>query len=182
MPPPESFADPARTCCLLCSRQFKTLSEVHKHESHSQLHASNLQNPALLAKARLKVSKLPSATSAADEGAAYRDRALERRKAFNQPKRPAPERSAATEEETTAPVPSKGASLLSKVGFSKEVVEKVGTGGIQTDMYVAGVGLGAEGGKRGDAVKEAERMTKSGRGEFAERTREGARERFERMG
>jgi hypothetical protein len=79
-------------------------------------------------------------------------------------------------------VPSKGASLLSKVGFSKEAVENVGTGGIQTDMYVAGVGLGAEGGKRGDAVKEAERMTKGGGGGFAERTREGARERFEKMG
>ncbi|KAK3080218.1 hypothetical protein LTS18_002816, partial [Coniosporium uncinatum] len=51
-----------------------------------------------------------------------------------------------------------------------------------TSVYATGVGLGAEGGKVGDAVEEAERRTKEGReGEFLRRTKELARKRFEGM-
>ena len=53
---------------------------------------------------------------------------------------------------------------------------------IATDMYVQGVGLGAQGGKIGSAEEEARRNTKGGYAEFAERTRDKAKERFERMG
>ncbi len=53
---------------------------------------------------------------------------------------------------------------------------------IETNMYVQGVGLGAAGGKVGDAVLEAERNTGGGYRAFQERTREGAKERFERLG
>lgn len=56
------------------------------------------------------------------------------------------------------------------------------TAPVQTDMYVQGVGLGAAGGKVGDAVGEAARMTKGGYEGFLERTKEGAKERFERLG
>lgn len=40
------------------------------------------------------------------------------------------------------------------------------TAPIATDMYVQGVGLGAQGGKIGDAVDEAERNTKGAMGSF----------------
>ena len=55
------------------------------------------------------------------------------------------------------------------------------TAPIATDMYVSGVGLGAEGGKMGDAVEEAGRNTKSGYEGFLERGREKAKERFEAL-
>lgn len=73
-------------------------------------------------------------------------------------------------------------ALLGKMGWSAgEGLGAQGTGRtetIATDMYVAGVGLGAQGGKVGDAAEEAERNTKGGYKEFAERTKEKARERF----
>ena len=53
---------------------------------------------------------------------------------------------------------------------------------VATDMYVQGVGLGAQGGKVGDAVDEAGRNTRGGYEGFLERTRDRAKERFERMG
>ncbi len=56
------------------------------------------------------------------------------------------------------------------------------TAPISQDIYVAGVGLGAQGGKLGDAVVEAERNTKGRYDDFAERTREGARDRYARLG
>jgi RNA-binding protein 5/10 len=52
---------------------------------------------------------------------------------------------------------------------------------IATDAYLQGVGLGAQGGKLGDAVDEAERRTKGDYGEFLQRTRDIARDRFENM-
>ena len=55
------------------------------------------------------------------------------------------------------------------------------TAPIATDMYVAGVGLGAEGGKVGDAVEEASRSTRGNYSEFLEKTREKARGRFGEM-
>ena len=55
------------------------------------------------------------------------------------------------------------------------------TAPIATDMYVAGVGLGAEGGKVGDAVEEAGRSTRGSYSEFLEKTRDKARGRFEEM-
>jgi RNA-binding protein 5/10 len=55
---------------------------------------------------------------------------------------------------------------------------------IETNVYSPGVGLGAEGGKRGDAIIEAERETRGGeagyRG-FVERVREGAKARYENL-
>lgn len=90
------------------------------------------------------------------------------------------------DDEPAVPPPSKGASLLGKMGWSAgEGLGATGSGRtapIATEMYVQGVGLGAQGGKVGDAVEEAERATKGGYGGFLERTREGAKERFERMG
>lgn len=124
----------------------------------------------------------------------YRDRAKERRQAFGtsekiclpikkQPSQPEAAEPPGLEQPAA---PSKGASLLGKMGWSAgEGLGAQGTGrteSIATDMYVQGVGLGAQGGKIGDAVDEAGRNTKGGYGDFLERTKDKAKERFERMG
>lgn len=189
---PQTFANLAKKCCYLCSRQFKTEAEVNQHERVSGLHQNNLENADLVAKAQSKMVKagIPL-TAASEDSSEYRDRAKERRAAFGGGKKislPLKKSATQPEEETKderAPVPSKGASLLGKMGWSAgEGLGAQGTGmtaPIATDMYVQGVGLGAQGGRIGDASEEAERNTKGGYGEFLERTRDKAKERFERM-
>ncbi|KZF20431.1 hypothetical protein L228DRAFT_250117 [Xylona heveae TC161] len=206
-PPTQSFADLERSCCLLCSRQFKTSAEVNKHERLSQLHRDNLKNEELKEKALEKLAKRGlTSLSPANSTAEYRDRAKERREVYSQPKKPsapqqkparpaqapsaaspsAAKETAKVEEEDEEPVvKSKGAALLGKMGWTAgEGLGAEGTGRtapIQTDVYVQGVGLGAEGGKVGDAVDEANRKTKGGYADFLERTKDKAKERFERM-
>jgi RNA-binding protein 5/10 len=116
---------------------------------------------------------------------------------FGQPKKPAVVNSKPTSgsnatkpaedkgEEEKPAVPSKGASLLGKMGWSAgQGLGAQGTGmmtPIATDVYAQGVGLGAEGGKRGNAIVEAERNTKGGYEAFLERTKDGAKARFESL-
>ena len=190
--PPQTFANLAKKCCYLCSRQFKTEAEVNQHERVSDLHQNNLKNADLVAKAQSKMVKagLPL-TAVSEDSSDYRDRAKERRAAFGAGKKislPLKKSATQQEEETkdeAAPVPSKGASLLGKMGWSAgEGLGAQGTGmtaPIATDVYVQGVGLGAQGGRIGDASEEAERNTKGSYGEFLERTKDKAKERFERM-
>lgn len=115
-----------------------------------------------------------STTPSQDDTSEYRDRAKERRAAFGASKKISlplkrqasqPEATESNESEQPA-VPSKGASLLGKMGWSAgEGLGAQGTGRtevIATDMYVQGVGLGAQGGKLGDAVDEAKRNTSGG--------------------
>ena len=191
-PPSKSFADLSKKCCYLCSRQFKTETEVNKHERLSGLHRDNLKKEDLVAKAQAKMTKAGINSSTTNEDPSeYRDRAKERRAAFGASKRISlPLKKSAVEQEDDsqddpAPLPSKGASLLGKMGWSAgEGLGAQGTGmtaPIATDMYVQGVGLGAQGGKLGDAADEAERNTKGGYSEFLERTKDKAKERFERM-
>ena len=189
---PQTYANLAKKCCYLCLRQFKTEAEVNQHERVSDLHQNNLKNADLVAKAQSKMVKagIPL-TAVSEDSSEYRDRARERRAAFGAGKKTSlPLKKSATqaEEETkdeSAPAPSKGASLLGKMGWSAgEGLGAQGSGmtaPIATDMYVQGVGLGAQGGKIGDASEEAERNTKGGYGDFLERTKDKAKERFERM-
>ncbi|KAL9101017.1 MAG: hypothetical protein Q9163_003683 [Psora crenata] len=194
---PLSYADPGKKCCYLCSRQFKSEAEVNKHERLSDLHRINLTNDDLVNKAKAKMAKAGvmhrnSAAAADDASLEYRDRAKERRQAFGASKKISlPMKASANKAEDeekdddAAPIPSKGASLLGKMGWS--VGEGLGAQGtgmtapIATDMYVQGVGLGAQGGKIGDAAGEAERNTKGSYSEFLERTKDKAKERFEKM-
>lgn len=192
--PHQSYADLTKKCCYLCSRQFKTEPEVDKHERFSQLHRDNLKSSDLVTKALAKMVKAGISTFA--DSSEYRDRAKERRAAFGASKKislplkkiishpESGEREA--EKDDDPPVPSKGASLLGKMGWTAgEGLGAQGTGRvapISTDMYVQGVGLGAAGGKIGNAAEEAERNTAGGYGEFLERTKDKAKERFERMG
>ena len=186
-----SYANLSRKCCYLCSRQFKTEAEVNKHERLSDLHRENVKNEDLIAKAKAKMAKAGiSPSSNVEDSSDYRDRARERRAAFGASKKVSlPMKKSATQPEEAPPeepAPSKGASLLGKMGWSAgEGLGAQGTGRtetIATDMYVQGVGLGAQGGKLGDASGEAERNTKGSYSEFLERTKDKAKERYDSMG
>lgn len=182
-PPRQSYADSNRNCCYLCMRQFKTTAEVNRHERLSQLHRGNLQQDELVTKATNKLIKhgiIPQPPE-------YRDRARERRRAFGRSKNtttkpaPPPERELSPAPDTE----SKGASLLSKMGWSAGTgLGAQGTGmtaPIATEVYAQGVGLGAQGGKLGEASEEAGRNTRGRYDEFVEQTREKARGRYEQM-
>jgi RNA-binding protein 5/10 len=197
----QSYADMTRKCCYLCSRQFKTEAEVNKHERLSQLHRDNLNNETLKTKAVAKLAKAgitprdPASSKDAptNDSTDYRDRAKERRAAYRQPKKPKPGKQISdndedhknSEDDKNRPRASKGASLLGKMGWSEgQGLGAQGTGmvaPISTELYAEGVGLGAAGGKLGDAVEEADRRTKNGYEAFLEKTREGARGRFESL-
>ncbi|EEH35626.2 rna-binding protein [Paracoccidioides lutzii Pb01] len=182
--PTQSYADLNRKCCYLCMRQFKTEAEVNKHERLSQLHRDNLQNEALKAKAMAKLAK--KRDDPQQPSTEYRDRAKERRQAFG-PSVKSKEKKFEKEIEEAPAVSamSKGAALLGKMGWSAGSglgAEGSGmTAPIATDLYVQGVGLGAQGGKVGDAVQEAGRNTRGRYDDFLEKTKETARERYERM-
>lgn len=162
----------------------------------SQLHRDNLKNDDLVKKAEAKMAKAGISIIPQEDTSEYRDRAKERRIAFGASKKTSlPLKKSAFQtdlneaqesvDDDVAPMPSKGAALLGKMGWSAgEGLGAQGTGmvaPIATDMYVQGVGLGAQGGKIGDAVDEADRNTKGGYGEFLERTKDKAKERFESM-
>lgn len=200
--PHQSFADLAKKCCYLCSRQFKTEAEVNKHERLSQLHRDNLNSADLVSKAQAKMAKAGIPISSVEDNSEYRDRARERRAAFGASKKislplkksitnqsNSAEREVGKEDDDDPPVvPSKGASLLGKMGWTAgEGLGAQGTGRVapistNMDMYVQGVGLGAEGGKIGNAADEAGRNTSGDYGEFLERTKDKAKERFGKMG
>ncbi|KAK5035369.1 hypothetical protein LTS07_002806 [Exophiala sideris] len=194
-PPSQSYADPNRHCCYLCMRQFNSAAEVNKHERLSDLHRQNLQDEAKAKKATAKLEKHGvKHRQAGETQQQYRDRARERRKIYGVVNKkgeqvgagPKSSRASESDDEAAPPVQSKGASLLSKMGYTAG--QGLGASGegmtvpISQDIYVAGVGLGAQGGKVGDAVAEAERNTKGNYEDFAQRTREGARERYARLG
>jgi len=185
-PHSHSYADPERNCCYLCSRQFTSAAEVNKHERLSDLHHTNLKDPTLVRKAQAKLEK--HAAKSEENALEYRDRAKERRKVYGVVNKKGEQvglKSKLADESEEPVVQSKGASLLSKMGYTAG--QGLGASGegmtapISQDVYAAGVGLGAQGGRLGDAVKEAARRTKDDYSGFAEKTRETARERYNRM-
>ena len=198
-PPSQSYADPIRHCCYLCMRQFNSATEVNKHERLSDLHRQNLQDEAKVKKAGAKMLKhgvqRETIASQSETSREYRDRARERRKIYGVVNKKgeqvgkAPKSSRASSDDDddapSQPVQSKGASLLSKMGYTAGQGLGASGGGmtapISQDIYVAGVGLGAQGGKLGDAVTEAERNTKSDYAGFLEETKRKAKERYESM-
>ncbi|RAL12210.1 putative G-patch domain protein [Aspergillus homomorphus CBS 101889] len=183
-PPSQSYANPNQNCCYLCMRKFKSTAQVNLHERLSQMHRDNLENEERIAHATRKLVKhgiIPQPTE-------YRDRARERRQAFGRSKagaKPRPAAPPSKEEEPAVQTTSKGASLLSKMGWSAgSGLGAQGTGmtaPIATEVYAQGVGLGAQGGKLGDASEEASRNTRGRYDEFLEKTRQTARERYEQM-
>ncbi|KAF9050736.1 hypothetical protein BDZ89DRAFT_1098764 [Hymenopellis radicata] len=159
------FADQNTKSCLLCSRQFKSVDQLKRHNKESDLHKArtNLKDPALRETARQKVLKA--------QAPKYRDRASERRVLFNQPDAPMPEttqtskpmakREASGPPRPPTPPPAPlnpgedtnnvGNKLLKMMGWTEGT--GLGTSGegrvdpIKTEIYAEGVGLGASKGK-----------------------------------
>ena len=183
-----SYTDLAKKRCYLCSRTFTSEAKVNEHERRSDLHLDNLKKGDLVSNAKEKMAKAGiTPVNSAEE---YRDRAKERRAAFGASKKISlPLKKSTTQPEDVqsdiAPPPSKGASLLGKMGWSAG--EGLGAQGIgmtapiATDMYVQGVGLGAQGGRIGNAADEADRNTKGNYHDFLEKTKDKAKERFQSM-
>lgn len=103
---PDELLDLKINACLLCQRRLKSLQDLRKHQSLSDLHKKNLLDrsaiEAALAKSRgtttVGASSSSSISSAApsalsvvgEEEPKYRDRAAERRQIFGQPDYPLP--------------------------------------------------------------------------------------------
>ncbi|QGI65826.1 hypothetical protein CEK26_009776 [Fusarium fujikuroi] len=198
---PISYVDRDRLMCLICMRKYKSADEVNIHEK-SRNHKNAMENeeqvkaalPRLAARDKRlqkQVQENPDSAAAASQ---YRDRAKERRAAFNQPTKPTvapqgkPKSGPKAEEAAPAPKPvqSKGAGMLAKMGWSTGA--GLGANGdgrtevIETNAYQEGVGLGAEGGNLGDAAQLAERKTKNSYAEYVNTVQDRARERYNKMG
>ncbi|KAK1758618.1 hypothetical protein QBC47DRAFT_458713 [Echria macrotheca] len=203
-----SYADFDALRCHLCRRTFKHAQTVWRHEQESELHKRMLADgrnkeratAELRAKGKASYVMVPNA-QAVQMQSRYRDRASERRQAFRQPRKPGivPQQQQRTAEKRKSELreegagddegaakKSRGAGMLAKMGWTAGVglgAEGAGrTEAIATDVYVPGVGLGAEGGRLGDANEEAARKTRGDFRGFVEKTRERARERWERLG
>ncbi|KAI0018083.1 hypothetical protein F4780DRAFT_781779 [Xylariomycetidae sp. FL0641] len=184
-----SYADLDQMCCMLCRRKFKSEPSLRRHEQISDLHRASLKDEGLIAKATADLK-----AAGKEPTSNYRDRAKERRMAHNQPIKPKahlPRKPTTHEKDSTAAAPekssiSKGAGLLAKMGWSTgEGLGAEGAGRtniIETTAYAPGVGLGADGGKIGDAAEEAARATTNDYADFVSKAKDKARERYERMG
>ncbi|KXT00557.1 hypothetical protein AC578_5235 [Pseudocercospora eumusae] len=205
----QSFVAPAKNMgegvlsCYLCYRNLKGLSTAEKHVRESDMHKQNFQDPEKLKlgfermekagvgkNATIKVQQEP-ADSAEPARPEYRDRAKERREAeaktggkkVKVSLKEASQKKGAVENKPVAPSYGKGKKMLQNAGW--EEGKGLGSGdGISAPIeqlsYAAGVGLGHESSKKGDAVEEAARSTRGG--DFLEQTKNSARERFSRMG
>ncbi|KAF9921433.1 hypothetical protein FBU30_008510 [Linnemannia zychae] len=105
---PDELVDLKINACLLCQRRLKSVQDLRKHQSLSDLHKKNLSDrsvvEAALARSRgititspslannASSSMISPATTKAggDEEPKYRDRAAERRQIFGQPDYPLP--------------------------------------------------------------------------------------------
>ena len=153
----------------------------------------------------LKLPRAPveaaMAHPASGDGSQYRDRAAERRKedkiagkshekitgfslkgANPKTKIAGGAAASAVDSGTSKPTVGKGKNLLQKAGWSEG--DSLGAGNgitapIDQSLYAAGVGLGHESSKKGDAVEEASRMTRNDPNSFSEKTKELARKRYE---
>lgn len=197
-----SYADFDTLRCHLCRRNFKHVEVLWRHEQESELHKRMLAEPKnkeravaeLKALGKPQYKMVPDRKSREEQNQQpqYRDRAKERRQVLRQPNKPttsAGEKRKEHAEPVVEDVPlvkkSKGAGMLAKMGWTAgEGLGAEGTGRTETiavDAYAEGVGLGAEGGKLGDAAEEAARKTRNNPLDFVEKTRDKARERYEKI-
>jgi RNA-binding protein 5/10 len=204
-----SYVDRDKTCCLICMMKYKSIGDLEIHEK-SRNHHNAMSDadkvkaalPRLAARDKRMREKAASdqPQNGVDESTTqYRDRAKERREAFNQPEKPKTlppgskvprvdklPRPPIEPEAPPAPPKSKGSTMLAKMGWSAG--QGLGANGdgrteaIATHAYEEGVGLGVEGGNLGDAAQLAERRTKGSYAEYVNSAQDKARERYNRMG
>jgi len=183
---------------------------VDKHE-RSRNHKTALDEPEKIKAATQRLAKQTQKTVSAEGGEQYRDRAKERREAFNQPNRPAlinpnPKTqveattmtmtmtTSTTKANTATATPkseskseskSKGSAMLAKMGWTAGTglgADNAGrTSIIETKAYQAGVGLGADGGDLGDAAALGERRTQNSYADFVSTVQDKARARYEQL-
>ncbi|KZV80735.1 hypothetical protein EXIGLDRAFT_845302 [Exidia glandulosa HHB12029] len=163
------YSDPATFACFLCSRALKTLDQLKRHNTESDLHKKNLKDSSLRDVARGKADAA-RAKRAGEQTTKYRDRALERRAIYGQPDVPAADKaagSAASKKRADGPPPlpsppppplapakdenNIGNKLLKMMGWSEGTGLGVEGDGrvdpIETAMYETGAGIGASKGK-----------------------------------
>ncbi|KAF5670624.1 RNA binding motif-containing protein [Fusarium heterosporum] len=196
-----SYVDRDRLMCLICMRKYKSVDEVNIHEK-SRNHKTAMENeeqvkaalPRLAARDKRIQKQLQDNPDTAAAASQYRDRAKERRAAFNQPTKPTtapqskPKSASKSGEAAPAakPTQSKGAGMLAKMGWSTGA--GLGANGdgrtevIETNAYQEGVGLGADGGNLGDAAQLAERKTKNSYADYVNTVQDKARERYNKLG
>ncbi|PNY27203.1 Uncharacterized protein TCAP_02882 [Tolypocladium capitatum] len=188
-PTPEvSYVDRDRLMCLICMMKYKSVDEVNIHEksgNHKKAMEDDEKIKAALPRIAARDKRLEKA-----EANQYRDRAKARREAHSQPTKPPtkpgkPKADAKQPamDEAKKPAESKGAGMLAKMGWTGSGLGAKGEGrteALAVHAYVGGVGLGAEGGKLGDAQKVAESRTKDGQASYLAAVQERARERFHR--
>lgn len=193
--PIDPLVDFAARKCYLCSRQFKD-DTLKAHVEKSDMHRQNLSNAKKIAAGWQALKKanpdvvIPTAAAAPpptdSPPAEFRDRARERRKQLGSTAPPSSKKhnkpTRASSPSPPPPADSIGAKLLAKAGYTAgSGLGASGTGitaPIEAQMYRQGVGLGAEGGKMGEATGVAEA---SSRGDYVGSVREGARGRFREM-
>ncbi|CAI4211202.1 unnamed protein product [Parascedosporium putredinis] len=205
-PQPEpslSYVDRDRVCCLLCMMKYKSVDDLDTHErsgNHKRAMEDESKVKAAMPRLAARDKRLREQGKAEgdneEDKSQYRDRAKERREAFNQPKKPVPQAvkqkpakaegssSSSTPAAPTAPAPSKGSAMLAKMGWAGQGLGANGEGRtdiIVTNAYQEGAGLGAEGANLGDAGELARRRTKNDYGEYLSTAQEKARERYNRL-
>jgi RNA-binding protein 5/10 len=202
--PTRSYVDKERTCCLLCMMKYKSLDDLNTHE-RSKNHKTAMEDeekvkaalPRLAARDKRMQKQSEEDQNDSELASQYRDRAKERRQAYNQPNKPSQSSSKQTRSDTktpssdanktsvAAPAQSKGSAMLAKMGWNTG--KGLGANGegrtdiVETHAYQEGVGLGAEGGNLGDAAKLAERNTTNSYAEYVNVAQEKARERYNRL-
>lgn len=161
----KSFSDLNLMACLLCQRKFKSEKEIQQHEKLSELHKKNLADDNIKAQARERLKKLSMKKDADAENlndSNYRDRAQERRIAFNHPSKPDippynskknTKNSSQTSDDSVNITKGKGAAILGKMGWTEGMGLGVEGKGIaeplKPEVYQEGVGLGSVGAKLG---------------------------------
>ncbi|SCV72033.1 BQ2448_4727 [Microbotryum intermedium] len=163
------YGDSVSRICLLCSRQFKSLEEISKHNRLSKLHLTNLSDPALVSRATtMKADNLAKRAAAASSAAKvdapetprYIDRAAARREHFHQPDKP--ERESKEKKRFEGPPPREelvqpnnegiqdtnvGSKMLEKMGWSKGAgLGATGEGRaapVMASSFAQGAGLGS---------------------------------------
>lgn len=190
-----------KKCCFLCKCEFSEKGTPQRHLKGSSMHAQKLKDDNAKAEgyqrlkkagfgvdATIKLLLSPVCSDPPPSAAerSYRDRAAERRQSekisvpLEASKRAA---LSSTAPLTSSPEPadSFGKRNLKAQGW----IEGEGLGKvpgvkapIEAVFYAAGVGLGHEGGKKGNAAEEAARMTRDEPGEYQRKGLEMARQRL----